>query len=284
MRKRLKYIPAVLGLLLGFCCTENPFSTDKISPEKRLSVSGTVQLSDGTVPAGVFVFLEGLNISAYTDSAGQFTLTLPIPQKQPGGGISDRSKIYYYVANYAYATSAVAIVDGYFVFGQQDINKDGRILKPVRLKKLVDIQTSIAPNVFPHDSSGYLQLSVKLSVLAGPVSVTTFLDRATGMLACAVFNPVGNTGAPVLVQTTIWSSEQILSGETVWQMHVFSRDADWQPGTYEVRPYFSIHQQGLPKELPAAIGRWPDIMHWHPDYVKVPVKMDKAHLTIRDGL
>ncbi|MBN1998256.1 hypothetical protein JW935_11925, partial [candidate division KSB1 bacterium] len=224
----------------------------------------------------------GLNLSTYSDSSGNFSLTLPIPQKQPGGGISDRTQIYYYVTNYAYATSAVAIANGYFVFGQQDISSDGRILKTVRLNKLVDVQTAITPDVFPHDSTGYLVLSVKFSVLVNGISVSTFIDRSTGRLACAVFNPVHKDSLdPILVLTTIWSSTEVLSGVTEWKMYMFSRDASLQPGIYEVLPYLSIDQKGLPKELLAAIGSWPDIMHWHPDYLLVPFKLRKGLLTVR---
>jgi len=65
-------------------------------------------------------------VSVRTDKRGNFILTLPSPQLQPGGGLTGSYKIYYYVANYEYAVSTVLIRNGRFEYNSEDINKEGK--------------------------------------------------------------------------------------------------------------------------------------------------------------
>jgi hypothetical protein len=77
-------------------CTGNPFWNDDIDSEDRLTVTGKVQLQDDPDPETIFIWLEGIQVSTYTNSKGEFTLELPAPQLQPGGGLTGSLKLYHY--------------------------------------------------------------------------------------------------------------------------------------------------------------------------------------------
>ena len=273
-------------LLLAACiflpqCTRNPIADNKIQP-KNLTVTGSVHLSDATLPAGVFVWLEGFKLSTMTDSAGQFRLQLPPPQTQPGGGLSGMFKIYYYVANYKFAVSTLAVVDGSFVYGERAIDKNGRIGR-ITLQKLMDIESVVSPAIFPRDSLGYLDISVAFRNPIEPIDVTAFQLRSSGQLAGVIFK---RSGAPdeeaELVLTSIWPATETIAQDTDWIMHLFSRDAPLAAGTFEILPYIFIEQKDLPVELLQSIGAGYDKWHWHPDYLKIPIKQKTAALVVTD--
>jgi hypothetical protein len=277
-----KRFALVLSLVIGLAlnhCTRNPVGDNKIQ-QKNLSVSGTVHLSDAAAPAGVFVWLEGFRLSAVTDSAGQFRLQLPPPETQPGGGLSGMFKLYYYVANYKYVISTLAIVDGSFVYGEKAIDKNGRIPRK-NLQKLVDIETTVTPAVFPQDSAGYLHISVAFRHLTEPVDITAFENPSTGNLAGVI---VKKTGAPEqeaqLILTSIWPATETIDRDIDWTMHLFSRDAVLSAGTIEIVPYIFIEQKDLPVELLQSIGLGYDKWHWNPDYLKIPMKQKTATCVI----
>lgn len=262
-------------------CTRNPVGDNKIKP-KNLTVTGAVQLSDATLPEDVFVWLEGFNLSTITDSTGRFRLQLPSPETQPGGGVSGMFKIFYYVANYKFAVSIVAIVDGSFVYGEKAVDKNGRISRQI-LKKLVDIETNVTPTIFPMDSAGYLRISVAFRNPTEPINITAFHKPSTGELASIVIKRIGDPIQEAqLILTSIWPMTQTIDRDSDWTMSLFSREALLTAGTYELYPYIFIEQKDLPDELLRSIGMGYDKWRWHPDYLKIPLKLKTAVLIITD--
>jgi len=100
-----------------------------------LIVEGKVRLSDNSDPSNVFIWLEGLNISTYTDEAGEFILNIPPPQFQPGGGMSGDFRLFYYVGNYKCTSSSVVIRDGYIDCGVGDVDSEGNVNEIIILTK-----------------------------------------------------------------------------------------------------------------------------------------------------
>ena len=269
-----------LTAVIDFRCTSNPFSKDKITPSHQI-VKGTVRLNDGSDPGGVFVWLEQLDISTRTDSTGAFSLEIPAPQTQPGGGINGVYRLYYYVANYQIAASATAIVKGSFVYGEENIDSNGNIKPAIVMKKLFDIDTKVTPTIFPHDSTGYILIYISLYNIQKATEIIWFINRANQTLASIALKEVGAADEEtVLVQQSIWTETQLLSSDTVLSMHLFSREFSLPPGKYQVIPYLFIEQENLPPKLLQSLGRCYDIYHWHTDYLKIPFKQNIGYLTI----
>jgi len=65
-------------------CTENPFSD---APEVgSTQIRGQVLLNNDTDNSGVYVWLEQMGVSAYTNTDGEFLISIPPPASQGGGG------------------------------------------------------------------------------------------------------------------------------------------------------------------------------------------------------
>jgi hypothetical protein len=271
-----------LAIIFTCHCTSNPFSKDEIEPTRQ-TVSGVVELDDDADPGGVFVWLEQLDISTTTDSTGKFTIELPPPQTQPGGGLNGVYRLYCYVANYQFAIYRIAIARGSIVYGEEHVGNSGELKSAVTLKKLFDISSGAFPAAFPHDSTGYIDISIRLYDIKKATKITTFVNRATQTLACVVLKEISAPAEDaMLVQQSIWTDSYLLFADTVLSMHLFSRDASLSPGRYEIYPYLVIEQDNLPPELLKSLGRSHDIWHWHTDYLKIPVRQHIGVLTITE--
>jgi len=123
-------------------CTSNPIFKDEDSSSQRI-VEGKIRLSDNASPESIFVWLESLDISTYTDEEGAFSLQLPPLQSQPGGGLSGEYNIYYYVGNYALASSSLVLQDGSILREAGDVDSEGNIDETVVLRKLLNIKSEI---------------------------------------------------------------------------------------------------------------------------------------------
>jgi hypothetical protein len=272
--------------VLVMSCTNNPFSSSKINPPDKQTIQGTVKLSDNTGPDSIFIWLEGVKLSTFTDESGKFKLQLPPPETQPGSGINGIYRLFYYVANYEIQTSVFEIIGGNFVFGQGELDDEGNIRETIILNKLIDIKTVIQPSVIREIDSMRLTISVFIDPYVNSVEITV-PKNTDGWLQAMIFRKID---AP-LSQAVLYGSDQCSMTEVLlqparWEMGV---KAWWlsprlyrtlEPGEYEVIPYLRIIQDELPDALIKGIGEDADKFHYH--YLKIPIKQEVGHLTVTE--
>jgi len=296
--RRYPVLAAITVFLTVMACTDNPFFEDKVSANNRSTVSGKVQLNDGTSPEDVYIWLAGMDVSARTDGNGNFTLVLPAPGLQPGGGITGVFKLYYYVGNYRFTTSSVLIRNGFFEYGSEDINAKGYISKTITLRKILDIQTSIdsttflLPDTLCHKIQVYVgdtlvwvdscQIIPKDYDLKATITVTNLLPSVNiqsykiddHTAACLIFS---KKGEPRYKSRFIFSRPYTgLTLEAIDHPVKWSVDIPWyylpsESGLFYIRPFILVRQEGLPKGLTDSFGKHANIASG--EYLYVPYKM-----------
>ena len=270
-------------LLISSRCSKNPFFEKKLSTLANAQiVTGQVQLNEESSPENVFVWLESINISTYTDKNGDFELQLPPPQGQPGGGLNGKYRLFYYIGNYKVKTSTVVIVNGEFVYGQGDIDANGNILKTVVMQKLIDIKTEIQPSTIQTFDTLRLEItvtlvpqgnSVKIEALKAPGGwlVGFFFHKINTPLSESILNPCSRS--PVT---------EVIYYATHWKAGLRSDNLslEVEPAEYEVIPYLRIIQDELPDELITSIAEKADRYHYN--YLKIPFKQEVGHFTVTE--
>jgi hypothetical protein len=268
--------------LTGFAftgCTSNPFGEDDIGSGKR-AVSGKVLLNDGSTAEGIYIWLETFNIGTRAGNTGQFTLSLPPPSAQGGGGGVDGAfSLYFYVANYQLERAQVATRGGEFIFDKGDINAKGELKATKSLKKTLQIQTQVAPSVVP---SNYQQrIGVQLTLQATVDSVTVRIPSVGGLLNSIFFRNI-LTGE-VFEHQAVYNApyENLLIGtapQSRFLAFTLGQIPSMTVGTYEVLPYLLLAHDAVPPELMTSIA--PDANSFGPGYLKLPFRRDAGKLQI----
>ena len=282
-RSRLCFTLRAAGLtaVVFAGCTSNPFGDDDIGSGRR-AISGKVQLTDGSDPEEIYVWLETFNIGARTDNGGRFTLSLPPPSAQGGGGgIDGAFSLYFFVANYQLVTAQVATRGGEFIFNQGEINAKGELGSTKSLKKTLSILTQIDPNPVP--SNYPYRIGVQVTLQAIIDSVTVLIPSVGGLLNAVLFRNLA-TGAVFVHETVIDAPlERLLVGRSprsrVLQFSL-SQIPGLTTGEYEVIPYILIAHDEVPAELFTTIA--PDAPSLGPNYVKIPFRREDGRFSIDD--
>ncbi len=265
--------------LLQFC-TENPFFEDDVEISQNLKIEGTVLLSDQFSPENVYVWLSDIDIATTTNDKGSYSLELPDPASQPGGGLSGVFTLYFYLANYALDSASVLILNGQFEYGKGDINTRGVVNKTV-LPKLLDIKSVLSPaKVFDFEKNT-IEISFILTSRTDSVTVQTYKNPG-GQTSCLAIQVVGaETGEGAMIRgnyTTLMY--EVIKDETEWYMaYVFSPHY-FKPGKYAFRPFLRIMQPGLPRELIRSIDA--HAYDFDLGYLKLPFKIQGGILNVSD--
>jgi len=282
MKNLIKYIIIVIVILLvNLSCTDNPFFTDQEFWSDKLVVRGKVELNNSSDYSGVYVWLEGLNASTYTNSEGKFDLKLPSPASLPGGAAAWNGvyKIYYYLANYEYQYSSVFIRNGKVEYGNNDVDESGNIKGNIQLRELLKIQTTIDPSSTRQDYLRGQTISIYLQTYAESVYLETF-EPLTVNSVCIIFKKIDapNTKSLFLLFNSTRFHTVVLSGISVWIMNFGGGESSpftpipIESGNYEVIPYLLIEQEGLPEELLLSISEYYNT--FTSEYLKLPFKWD----------
>ena len=279
---RLKLCICIL-LLLSFVmdCSKNPlFDDNKIVTLGTNKISGKVQLSDGTTPDNVFVWLEGVNISTTTNNQGEFQLFLYGPNEIADENLSGAFNVYYYLGNYTIDSSRVAISKGSFIFGQGDVNDDGEIGGVITLHKIVGISITLRASNSPSPLPGeVIEDPLPGSDLMAQVKITSYAEGAQAKIfqeqpGQILGYYIRNVEDPI-ASNAIWAGNKVdlhftHIGQTIELLsEVFKVGGVAQ---YEFIPYIEVKQAGLKEELILAImqsDRW----NWT-GYSKIPYKRD----------
>ncbi len=285
MRMIKLFMPALLFGIAVFSsgCTKSPLSEDKTALGTR-QIRGAVTLDDGASPEGVYVWLQGFEVSAYTDAGGKFQLTLPAPSGQ--SILSGVFTAYFYLANYDLDSAKVFTRDGVFVYEKGDINKNGELNAPKRLQRLLRINTTVKRlnAVVTNEDSTVVEVSLQAD--ANPIVVT--FPNACPEREC----PVHRIGAVLLrnIATKDVYIIQMSPGATsrhlvtvgrvpVTRTMYFSLNrVAIPPAVYEVIPYLLIERGDLPPGLLVSLG--PNVLALGPDYLKIPFRREGGRLEV----
>ncbi len=274
------YSLLIIGVVFLVKCTGNPFWDDDIDSSDKLTVTGNVEMNDGSVPEDIYVWLEGLNVSASTNSSGAFTLDLPAPQLQPGGGLTGSLKLYFYVGNYEYKTAVLYVTKGYLEYGQGDLDDEGYVKKQIILEKLLDIETTVIPaSVQQFDSLAFIQIILTVRNLATTVYIET-IQGSTGTLIGYMFKKTdGPLTEAILNPSSRDPVMNLIIRETTFTggARAFDLGLIAEPAQYEVFPYIRVIQAGLPEALITSIDE--NAHQYHTGYLNIPYRQDTGTLT-----
>ena len=139
-----KILWTLVALSLVFLtCTSNPFFEDEQQTFDRHNISGTIRLQDATPPEDIYVWIENLDVYAFSGATGDFTIRLP--NTDDFQGLNGIFSIFFYVGNYEYAAARALIRDGLFEYGEHNISNNGKLTGISHLSKLLTITTIILP-------------------------------------------------------------------------------------------------------------------------------------------
>ncbi len=266
----------IILVFISNSCTDNPFFGNDTAKDKHV-VSGKVLPASDDSPENIYVWLEQLNISTWTNVQGDFKIELP--QTDDLSGYNNDLKLYYYVGNYAIQHSNLLVVDGVFEFGKYDINNDGFIKETVYLKKLIDITTTIQPDAISEDYSGFVDVEVKIINLDTNLLVINRMTRE-GVLSGYIFREINS---PSTSAQRIDFSGVVYRGYRLYNPVTWTGSFVWEKnflpsGTYEVYPYIFLRQEDIPQELLESFGTKADQLT--DAYLKIPFKHNSDILTI----
>ncbi len=148
--KKLTHYGLYTGFfLLFFHCTENPLFKEKVTPNANRIITGNVTLDNNIDNSNIIIYLEGLDIIAFSDQNGDFKIELSERQIQFNNNVTGLFKIYYYVANYQIEYATVLINNGVFVYDLYDLNGSGQLKTSYNLRKLLNIEANTSVDNIP---------------------------------------------------------------------------------------------------------------------------------------
>lgn len=267
-----------------FSCTENPLDTpDRIGiPDKILK--GKVKMNDNSSPENVYVWLEGFDIGAYLDAAGQFKIILPPPQLQPSGGISGTFNLYFYISNFYLDSSQIVLQNGKLSLDHADVNDQGALRNPKYLRKMLKIDISATPNIVPENFDSYIFIDLILEAAEDTIYIK-YPDKAAGPMAILIFkskssenqlikfyeNSPNASVAPMYTDSISMERKRWSSG--------FRFSTNFLPiGEYEIIPYFVIIQNAIPEDLINNFGN--NIHQPNVDFANIPTQRNGDGLLV----
>lgn len=262
-------------------CTESPFNDAGIVPES-MQIRGEVELSDGSSPEGVYLWLEGVNIATYTDRRGHFEITLAPSSQGTSRYANGAYNLYFYLANYELASARVAVQNGAFLYSWGDITSEGGLDGTKLMHKLLHISTFVRPTSVGADFEGPVHIVLTLQAVFD--SVTVVFPKMVGGLLGGILLQRMETGEVFVdipdIGARTRSIQKVGAEPRNWVM-VFNLTRGALPvGRYEVIPYFLIEQESMPPGLIASLG--PSVQEIGPDFLKIPIKRDGGLFVISE--
>ncbi|MEJ2543508.1 MAG: hypothetical protein P8Y99_05525 [Calditrichaceae bacterium] len=272
----------IIGFVLFFSgCTDNPFFDDKIDIKENYLIKGQVGLDQDITLSGIYIWLEGINLSDWTDEFGNFEIELPVAESQAGGGLNGIYKLFIYTANYQFKEYDLLIINGEFEYGTQTLDEKGNFKHKIILKKLLDIQTTIVPNQIVTTNKDPINFTIRLESLVDSVIVQTHFNNwnaASSLVFLEQNSPIEEAiliqGNPAILSTTV------IKDIVYWPTSFVFSSNFFNTGIYQVNPYIRIIQEGLPDELLLSIDEEIFAINYH--YLYWPIKMRTGLLTVID--
>ncbi len=263
-------------------CTRNPFFDDTTQTKDGSTLTGHIQINDGSPASGAYVWLKGFNLGLYADESGQFKLTLPNPDVQPGGGLSGEFTLYYYMGNCAIDSSKILLLRGAIKYGNADVDETGKITRTIVLQKLLDMQMTLSPTSYSVSDTLYFEIEIALANLVDPLLVqTVFSDYVVNMLGLVYFKEI-HASAKDAVKHRSGSITRVRVRGLMkdYYFRLKTNALNLPPGQYEVVPYFEVLQYNIPNALLESLGVDMLVPDYH--YLNVPYARSKIVLTVRE--
>ena len=277
-------LTAIFSFTLIISCAGNPFGESEISAPDRV-LSGRVRLDESASTAGVYVWLEGFNLSTWSDQTGRFKLELP-PGQAGGGSVSGIFKLYYYLANYDLKTTDILVRDGVVLQPQPALDAEGELLQPVNLREKLKIDTAIQPNslsnsrirVVAGKTNFLLKVEVSIQATRGPVVV--FFPKAVNSVVAPVIFKNTKTGESKVIASTIAGIGETDIATIDRLPHIRTLAVplfpdELIPGDYEIIPYLLIKDPDIPDRLLESLGS--NVLELGDGYLKVPFVRQGSH-------
>jgi hypothetical protein len=269
----------VMACLLSWpACTKSPFGETEISGGSR-QIRGQVELDTGQIPKDVYVWLEGFNVGARTDQSGRFEVALP--PESFSAGTNGAFNLYFYLANFALATTPLTVRNGSFVYGQGEIGQNGELNKPKLLSEILHITTVVTPASVARTYRDTISVRVMLRAFFGPVKIVfpkSFVDN----IGALFFRQV-ETGEVLVVQLfpgIMFDHTETIGRATRTASAVFDLIySPIPPGKYEVIPYLLVQNDAVPPQLIAGLGE--NVEALSPNYLKIPFSREGGSFEVK---
>jgi hypothetical protein len=267
-------------LLFLIHCTENPFGGDAEISSKR-TLTGRVNLRNTNSSAGLYVWLEGVNSSTFSDPNGRFQINLPPPSSQPGGGFTGSANLYFYMANFEMETGKVVLRNGEFLYSQGNINEKGEFREPRNIRKILNFHTALSPSIIDTTYVGTIRATITIEVLVPRVDFITLRSDSQYFTITAA----EKINTPEYFGRTLTSSGVIRLDTTLFQgRHTFTADyfisrAYLPVGDYIFKPYMWIKQEDLPRALIRSLDA--PYERYNQQYANLPFQREGGRFRVR---
>ncbi len=281
MKKLAVYCFTLLVFTLSlFClgCTGNPINGGDISSGRNKMI-GKVQLENAHSPEGVFVWMEGFDLSAFTNEDGSFTLTWP----SAFSNVSGIFRVYFFVANYQLDFVEVAVRNGEFLYGQEGLNSSGELRLPVRLKQFLAVSADVSPETVTRVDGIDVTMTFSLGLRTLNGVSTVVLPNTTPGFLSSVFFKNTETGELFIFQgQPVTTEEEIVVGRTqiIREMRVVFTRINLPAGKYLFIPYILLKRDDLPEDLVSSIAL--NTLAFGPNYLKLPFKRDGGEFEVKE--
>lgn len=273
-------LPIFIMMISLWTNCDHIFSSDEIQLDRR-TINGMVKLSQESNFSNILVFLDGINIGTFTDANGTFKLTLPPNLGVSGSAISGIFDLYFYLANYNINKLRVVIQHGQFVFGQEGLDKNGKVTPSPMLTRALRIETSLAPGYRGVASS--FATKVRITAETNPVPVDLpngsqeFLGGALlhNLATDSVYKKIMYTAG----YTQIYHFTAYQSGRDFF--FIFdTKELHLPPGHYRVVPHVLPNYDALAKKIADYLGIDPTILSR--DFLQWPMRCSGGEFTIAE--
>lgn len=263
-----------------FCpgCTSNPIGSGDVS-SGRSQMRGKVQLENGHSPEGVYVWMEGADLDAFTKEDGSFILKWP----SGFGNVSGIFRVYFYVANYQLDFVDVAVREGEFLYGQEVLDTSGELRETVRLKQFLAVSAEVSPETVTRVNNINVTMTFSLGLRTLNGVSTVVLPNTTPGFLSSVFFKNTETGELFIFQgLPVTTEEEILIGQTqvIRKMDVSFTRINLPAGKYLFIPYILVKRDDLPEDLVNSIAL--NTLAFGPNYLKLPFKRDGGEFEIKE--
>jgi len=270
------YFSNFILLFIYFSCTSNPFWDD---PKTNvINIYGEISLDQSDRYVYIFVWAENFNNYVRADKEGLFSLNLDHAQTETGN-INGPINIYFFVHNYTLDSATVFFTDGEFSSVQTDFSSEGKLMKPIILKKKVSLFSYFFDDQYPDGPIVYLsqrdslRLVTKINVLRDTriSNYNNVLSHQEYLPSGVLFNKIndGNIYLYRLKNDQLHTLEYFQGENRIFNFDIYCDSLEIPDGLYEVIPIILVDHQKIPVGLIDAMGG-KELFGIHKNYSLLP--------------
>jgi len=268
-----------LVFLFFWACTSNPFWEDQ--PTKKLNISGTVTLENRETDVPVYVWIEDLGLSGYTDADSKFSIDISGLETGDGSFTGD-VRIFYYVHNYLAQHSILNITGGRLASSQTDFDQDGILLQPVVLEKLASFDLN-CDNSWHRAEGDSLRVKLKISIMGHDIGILSNVKSIDhDYIPSGLMFYLSPQEEFYFDQNNIdFLMQYELDSGTLatWTFTIGPDDLTAPSGDYYIRPWFVILQDHVPDALFQSLGI-EDLETISRDHLILPIDMAEKSISL----